>query len=428
MSNPDSSIATYDDAIMPLDELNPAHYNPRVDLQPGDPEYESIKASILTFGYKDPMVWNKRTGRLVGGHQRLKILKQLGFTRAKVVVCDLEEDDEIQLNVALNNATGRNDELKLMEILSRLKKSGHDLKACGFDADKLRALARHASFKLPAREDPFDLDGALLEIDEPITKRGDLIILGEHRLLCGDSTKREEVELLMDGQKAAMIHTDPPYNVAYGSNRPMNRNRTRAIVAGDENTTIANDNMKAPEWEAFCKALYAIYKDICTGDIYQWGASGPDGMRSRLWLVEAGCHWSATIVWAKDSIVISPANYLRQYEPCFYGWFDRSSFNLKHLEGMSRSEVSEVWRARKPTRSELHPTMKPVELCARAVSSSSLPGDIVLDLFGGSGSTMIACEQLSRRCCMMEIEPYYCDVIVRRWEALTGRRAVRPHG
>jgi len=282
-----------------------------------------------------------------------------------------------------------------------------------------------------AEEDDFDVDAALGADVEPITKPGDVIVLGDHRLMCGDSTKREDVEKLMNGAKAVMIHTDPPYNVNYGSTKNIasssqQRNTWYGDAAKDRPDQIVNDKLSPEQWESFCKAIYAIYKEFCVGDIYQWGASSPEGMRSRLWLVEAGCHWSATLVWAKDSIVLSPANYHRQYEPCFYGWFDKSSFNNKMNGGADRKGLTELWTFPKPHNSKLHPTMKPVELCGYAIQNSSKPGDIVLDLFGGSGSTLIACEQLNRRCYMMELEPHYCDVIVQRWEALTNKRAVRP--
>ena len=195
--------------------------------------------------------------------------------------------------------------------------------------------------------------------------------------------------------------------------------------AAVKNSAIANDNLSTDAWRDFCLGLYAIYKEFCAGDIYQWGASGPDGMRSRIWLVEEGCHWSATIIWAKDSTVLSPANYHRQYEPCFYGWFDRSSFQRSMNSGKDRTGLSEVWTAPKPSKSDLHPTMKPVELCEKGILNSSPSGGIVLDLFGGSGSTLIACERTARQCRMMELDPHYCDVIVARWEEYTGEKAVR---
>lgn len=196
-----------------------------------------------------------------------------------------------------------------------------------------------------------------------------------------------------------MIHTDPPYNVDYGANKKNPAHKIRSIK---------NDKLDKDAWESFCKGMYASFKAFCSGDIYMWGASAPEGMKARLWLTEAGCHWSATIVWNKDHLVLTPANYQRKYEPCFYGWFNKSSFNTSRKE-------TEVWDVKKPITSPLHPTMKPIELCGRAIINSSLNDDIVLDLFGGSGSTLIAADQLKRICYMCELDKHYCSVIIQRF-------------
>lgn len=243
--------------------------------------------------------------------------------------------------------------------------------------------------------------------EKPISKLGDLYQLGEHRLLCGDSTDKETVERLMDGKKADMVFTDPPYNVDYGANKDHPSWNIRSIT---------NDAQSPAAWESFCKQLYDRFKENCVGDIYLWGSPSPEGMKMRLWLVEMGCHWSATIIWKKQQLVLSPAKYQRIYEPCFYGWFDKSSF-------VADRKQTEVWEFDRPHISELHPTMKPVELCGEGIKNSCSTGQIVLDLFGGSGSTLIACEKLDRKCYMMEIDSGYCDVIVKRWEDFTGKKS-----
>jgi DNA modification methylase len=217
--------------------------------------------------------------------------------------------------------------------------------------------------------------------------------------MCGDATKEEDVIKLMDGQKARMVFTDPPYNVDYGvSKNPRHKIRM-----------IENDKQSPQEWEDFCKKFFLNIQSFNTGDIYIWGASGPEGMKMRLWLSEMGCHWSATIIWKKDQLVLTPANYQRMYEPCFYGWFDKSSFNGDRKQ-------TEVWEISRPKNSKLHPTMKPVELVTKAIVNSSKAEDIVLDLFGGSGSTLIACEKSNRRCFTMELDPKYVDVIRQRYD------------
>ena len=204
-----------------------------------------------------------------------------------------------------------------------------------------------------------------------------------------------------------MVFTDPPYNVAYGdSKNPRHKIRE---VTGDRQTD--------PEWVLFNQRLAVVMRERCSADVYVWGASGPDGMRQRLEFVDAGAHWSATIIWKKQQLVLSPANYQRMYEPCFYGWFGKSGF-------VGDRKQTEVWEFDRPHDSELHPTMKPVALCAYGIQNSSPVGGIVFDPFLGSGSTLIAAEQTGRRCFGMEIEAGYCDVIVRRWQDLTGGKAV----
>jgi DNA modification methylase len=258
-----------------------------------------------------------------------------------------------------------------------------------------------------AHEDDFDVDAATEAIEEPTAKLGQIYKLGKHRLMCGDACDPDAVAKLMDGKKATMIFTDPPYNVDYGANKNHPSHKIRSIM---------NDKMPTSEWETFCKKLYINFKEYCDGDIYMWGACGPEGMRMRLWLVDFGCHWSATIVWKKQQFVLSTAKYQRMYEPSFYGWFGKSSFVA------DRKQV-EVWEFDRPRDSKLHPTMKPIELCVNGVKNSSNAGDIVLDLFGGSGSTLIACEQAGRVCFMSELDPKYCDVIIQRWETFTGKKA-----
>jgi DNA modification methylase len=206
------------------------------------------------------------------------------------------------------------------------------------------------------------------------------------------------MDTLMDGRKALMTFTDPPYNVRYGeSKNPRHKIRE-----------IEGDWQNADEWEDFIKSFGKQIKANCAGDVYVWGASAPDGMKMRLLLIELGLHWSATIAWVKQQLILSPAKYQRMYEPCLYGWFgDKSSFSADRKE-------KEVWFVDRPLNSKEHPTMKPVELGLIAIRNSSRMGDIVLDLFIGSGSTMVAAQQLNRMCYGMEIEPKYCAVTLER--------------
>jgi len=214
------------------------------------------------------------------------------------------------------------------------------------------------------------------------------------------------VGLLMLDEKADMVFTDPPYNVDYGSSKNY------------KIKSIRQDNQTDDEWKEFNTSMIENIKQYSKGDVYIWGASGPDGMLQRLLFIEKGLHWSATIIWKKQQLVLSPAKYQRIYEPCLYGWFDTSSF-------VADRKQTEVWEIDRPHNSKLHPTMKPIELCAKAINNSSQKGMRVLDLFGGSGSTLIACEQTDRQCRMMEIDLVYCQIIINRWQLYTSKKAIK---
>jgi DNA modification methylase len=393
---------------LPIADLHPAKYNPRKDLKSGDPEYEKLKRSISTFGNVEPIVWNHRTGNVVGGHQRLKVLTELGETDVECVVVDLGESEEKALNVALNKISGDWDLPLLKDLFTDLINEGtFDVSLTGFDNLEIATLWPDSSAL--AHDDGFDVDKETDFTLPPFSQRGDVWTLGKHRLVCGDSLKAEDVSLLMNGKKADMVFTDPPYNVDYGANKLNARWKIRKIEG---------DHQTQDEWDVFCTKMTQRLLENCEGDLYVWGASGPDGMRQRLTLIDGGAHWSATIIWKKQQLVLSPAKYQRIYEPCFYGWHsdNRSSF-------VGDRKQVELWEFDRPRDSKLHPTMKPIPLCAHAISNSSKPGDIVLDLFGGSGSTLIAAEQLGRACYMMELEPRYCDVIVKRHLANAGADA-----
>ena len=387
---------------LPIHELHPADYNPRKNLKPGDPEFEKLKRSIETFGNVEPIVWNRRTGNVVGGHQRLKVLTVLGETHVECVVVDMAEAEEKALNVALNKISGDWDLPHLKDLIDDLKANGaFDVTLTGFDKYELCNLFPESLAGV--REDGFDPDKETDFTVPPFTERGDIWQLGPHRLVCGDSLMADDVAALMDGRKANMVFTDPPYNVDYGANKMNVRWKIRKIE---------NDHQSKDQWDVFCREMTQRILENCDGDMYVWGASGPDGMRQRLTLIENGAHWSATIIWKKQQLVLSPAKYQRIYEPCFYGWPEgvRSSY-------VGDRKQVELWEFERPRDSQLHPTMKPIPLCAHAIANSSSKGDLVLDLFGGSGSTLIAADQIGRACYMMELMPRYCDVIVKRYMA-----------
>lgn len=384
-----------------ITELKAAGYNPRKKLKPGDAEFEKLKKSIEEFGYVEPVIWNKQTGNIVGGHQRLSVLKHLGETEVDCVIIDLDKQKEKALNIALNKISGEWDIPLLGELLKDLDMSGFDVSLTGFEAEELDNFFKQA---LPQdiKEDDFDLSAAEEEISEPITKQGDIWLLGRHRLMCGDSTDETAVKKLMDGKTARFVFTDPPWNVDYGgSSHPSWKKRS-----------IMNDNMSAEKFGSFLEKAFANMYLVC-----EKGAMVYVVMSAQEWgnimNVMNGCgfHWSSTVIWVKDTLVLSRKDYHTQYEPLWYGWKDDA-----RLYPLKDRKQSDVWNISRPKKSELHPTMKPIELISKAIINSSRVSDICIDFFGGSGSTIIAAEQTDRFCYALELDPKYCDIIKMRYQ------------
>ena len=373
-------------------DLLPADYNPRKDLQPGDPEYEKLKRSIEQFGYVEPVIWNKQTGRVVGGHQRLKVLIDSGITEVDVVVVDMNTEKEKALNIALNKISGEWDTDKLALVIADLQGADFDVSLTGFDPEELDDLFRD-DVKGGVKEDDFDVEA---ELRKPVfSKAGDLWMLGEHRLLCGDSTKPETYELLMNGKKAQLVVTDPPYNVDYKG------------TAGK----IKNDKMAEDQFEQFLLAAYSQMYESMTDDasIYVFH-SDSHGLAFRKAFEEAGFYLSGCCIWKKQSLVLGRSPYQWQHEPVLFGWKKKG----KHQWYTGRKE-STIWEFDKPKKNADHPTMKPVALVAYPIMNSTMTGCLVLDPFGGSGSTLIACEQTGRTCYTVELDEKFCDVIVKRY-------------
>ena len=373
-------------------DLLPADYNPRKDLQPGDPEYEKLKRSIEQFGYVEPVIWNKQTGRVVGGHQRLKVLIDSGITEVDVVVVDMNTEKEKALNIALNKISGEWDTDKLALVIADLQGADFDVSLTGFEPEELDDLFRD-DVKDGVKEDDFDVEA---ELQKPVfSKAGDLWMLGEHRLLCGDSTKPETYELLMNGKKAQLVVTDPPYNVDYKG------------TAGK----IKNDKMSEDQFEQFLLAAYSQMYESMTDDasIYVFH-SDSHGLAFRKAFEEAGFYLSGCCIWKKQSLVLGRSPYQWQHEPVLFGWKKKG----KHQWYTGRKE-STIWEFDKPKKNADHPTMKPVALVAYPIMNSTMTGCLVLDPFGGSGSTLIACEQTGRICYTVELDEKFCDVIVKRY-------------
>ena len=372
--------------------LIPADYNPRKDLKPGDPEYEKLKRSLEEFGYVEPVIWNRTTGRVVGGHQRLKILLNMGMEEVDCVVVEMNEEKEKALNIALNKINGDWDREKLALLITDLNAADFDVSLTGFDPGELDDLFKD-TMKEKIKEDDFDVDS---ELNKPAVSRlGDVWILGKHRLVCGDSTKKETYNILMEGKVANLVVTDPPYNVNYEG------------TAGK----IKNDNMAN---DAFYQFLLDAFKNIesvlaSDGSIYVFHAD-TEGLNFRKAFDDAGFYLSGTCIWKKQSLVLGRSPYQWQHEPVLFGWKKKG----KHLWYSDRKQ-STIWEFDKPKKNADHPTMKPIALIAYPIMNSSLTNSIVLDPFGGSGSTLIACEQTDRICYTIELDEKYCDVIVKRY-------------
>ena len=387
---------------IPIGQLKPAAYNPRKDLQPGDPEYEKLKRSMQEFGYVEPIVWNERTGNIVGGHQRYKILLDMGMQEIDCVVVDLDETKEKALNIALNKIQGDWDMPKLKDILQELDTGEFDIELTGFGMDEIEELM--TQFHMP---DEIVEDEVPEPPEEPITKPGDLWLLGRHRLLCGDATVAADVERLMDGKKADMVFTDPPYGVEYTGGLQFKdgevEKNNRQMIKNDESDDIYTE-------------VIPVIASICNGPCYTWFAGTK---ASKLYTaVEAVGDIHSLIIWVKNGgYGALNANYKQKHEPCLY-WKPKG----KKLNFVGPTTETTIWEICKDGVNKLHPTQKPVELAAKAIKNHS--AGLVVDLFGGSGSTLIACEQLNRTCFMMEIDPKYCDVIIDRWEQFTGEKAV----
>lgn len=383
-----------------VERLLPADYNPRKDLKPRDAEYEKLKRSIEQFGYVEPVIWNKTTGRVVGGHQRLKVLLDMGITEVECVVVEMDEEKEKALNIALNKISGEWDKDKLALLISDLQGTDFDVSLTGFEPAEIDALFKD-TLKDGVKEDDFDVDA---ELQKPtVTRLGDVWTLGRHRLVCGDSTKAETFDLLMAGKKANLVVTDPPYNVNYEGS------------AGK----IKNDNMAD---DAFYNFLLAAFKNTEAAmaddaSIYVFHAD-TEGLNFRRAFADAGFYLSGTCIWKKQSLVLGHSPYQWQHEPVLFGWKKKG----KHQWYTGRKE-STIWEFDKPKKNGDHPTMKPIPLLAYPIMNSSMSNTLVLDPFGGSGSTLIACEQTDRSCFTIELDEKFCDVIVKRYIEQAGSDA-----
>ncbi len=390
--------------ITPVDNLIPYARNARTH---SDEQVAQIAASIAEFGFTNPILTDGERG-VIAGHGRLAAARKLGLKEVPVIELSYLTDTQKKAYILADNRLAMNagwdDELLKLE-LTELKDADFDLDLMGFTSDELDRLING------------DAGGGLTDDDavpetpkEPVSRPGDLWILGNHRLLCGDSTMLSDVEKLMGNELADMAFTDPPYNVDYGNNaKDKMRGKDRRIL-----NDALGDGFYQFLYDA-CVNLLMVTKGGC----YVAMSSSELHTLQKAWL-DAGGKWSTFIIWSKNTFTLGRADYQRQYEPILYGWKQGAD----HFWCGDRDQ-SDIWNYNKPRVNDLHPTMKPVELVERAIKNSSKSRDIVLDLFGGSGTTLIACEKTGRQARLMELDPKFVDVIVKRWEEYTGLQAVR---
>lgn len=377
--------------VLPVSVLKPAEYNPRKKLKPGDKEYKKIKASIEEFGFADPLVVNADM-TIIGGHQRLTVAIELGYTEVPCAVVDVDKDREKALNIALNKITGQWDEEMLANLLKDLDTVKFNTDLTGFDRSEIENLFSNIYDK-KVKEDNFDVDS---ELKQPcFSKLGDLWLLGKHRVICGDSTGEEVYTRLMDGQRANIVLTDPPYGVDVQE------------TAGK----IQNDNLPDAEFYDFLlSAFRCMYTNLADdGSIYIWHAD-TKGLIFRRAYEDAGFYLSGCCIWKKNALVLGRSPYQWIHEPCLYGWKKAG----KHQWYSDRKQTT-VWEYDKPKSSPLHPTTKPVTLMAYPLKNSSMTNGIILDPFLGSGSTLIACCETDRVCRGIELDPKFVDCIVKRY-------------
>lgn len=408
-----------------VNDLVPYENNPRLN----DAAVDAVAASIKEFGFRVPIIIDKNNV-IVAGHTRLKAALKLGLEDVPVIIADDLTDEQIRAFRLADNKVGEIAEWDLEKLEEELKHINIDMSNFGFDLSEIEE-------EKEVKEDNFDLEKALEDIDEPITQVGDIWILGDHYLMCGDATNKSDISKLLDKKLADLVVTDPPYNMNYNGAGTKSKEKRK-------NNPILNDNMSDEDFERFLIKVYAamssgmkdgascyvFYKELGKGVFIRTMGKG-------------GLTFKQELIWVKNQMVLGGSKYQSMYEPCLFGckggrvesWYGGrvQKSVIESVDDLNEIELRDAFRAlldtldtdvvreKRSIKNDLHPTMKPIKLLSRFISNSSTEDDIVLDVFGGSGSTLIACEQLKRSCYMSELDPKYCDVIIKRWEEFTGQ-------
>ena len=388
--------------LWPLSRLKPYEKNARTH---SSEQVAQIANSITEFGFTNPILVDSKDG-IIAGHGRMTAAQELNLSKVPVVVLDHLSDRQRRAYVLADNQLALNAGWDLDVLRSELKDlvdEDFNIDLIGFSDEELKDL-------MPEELEPEydgDADAIPEPPEDPISKPGDLWVLGEHRLLCGDSTNLQHIERLMDGKKADLWLTDPPYNVDY-------EGKTK------EKLVIENDSKSDSDFRQFLVDVYTSADAVMNagGAFYIWHADS-EGFNFRGAAADMGWQVRQCLIWLKQHMVMGRQDYHWKHEPCLYGWKEGAA----HLWNTDRKQTT-VLEFDRPSRNKEHPTMKPVDLFQYQMCNSTKKGAIVLDSFGGSGTTLIAAERARRKACLMELDPRYCDVIVKRWEEFTGKTAV----
>ncbi len=427
----------------PIERLVPFARNPRTHTEE---QVAQIAASIVEFGWTNPILAGS-DGVVIAGHARLQAARKLGLSEVPVIVLDhLSKAQRRALVIADNQlaltGTGWDEEL-LRGLLVDLRQDEFNLDLLGFSDEEIAGwLAQDPD---APQEGLTEEDAVPEPLEEPVTRRGDLWILGNHRLLCGDSASSEDVKRLVEGAPVDLVNTDPPYNVrveprsnnaiaaglssfaglqhhqSFDVHRGASKAKATTKKMRTKDRALANDFMKDADYDVLLRRWFGNLAEALKpgGAFYLWGgyancANYPPA------LAECGLYFSQAIIWVKEHPVLTRKDFMGNHEWCFYGWREGAA----HWFNPEITNATDVWSVKKVSPNAMvHLTEKPVELAARALTYSSRAGETVLDLFGGSGSTLIACEKLGRRARLMEVDPPYCDVIIRRWQEYAGKTA-----
>jgi DNA modification methylase len=396
-----------------IDRLRPDPANPR-RISPE--QLEALTRRLREFGFLQPVLARREDSVIVGGHQRVTAARKAGLKTVPVIWLDISTEQSRLLNIALNQISGDWDKELLGRLLADLKLLPDiDLTLTGFEPDELAKLLKSLDLRdKKERVEDFDLDAALEAAKAaPRAQQGQVWQLGDHRLMCGDSTNPDDVARLMAGEKARLLATDPPYLVDYDGGE-------RAATKGNKGKTQKHwDTYHDPEQSVdfFRRFLQVALPHLAPKTaIYQWHATIRQHLVMQAW-AECGLHLHQTIVWVKPRAVLPRSHYMWCHEPCFYGWLEG-----QQPERKPPANARTVWQIGSEN-DGLHPTQKPLEVFLRPIEWHTEVGDVVFEPFSGSGTQLIACERTGRVCCGIEIEPRYVDVAVLRWEAFTGEKA-----